>query len=170
MTSAPTFTKHSSQKRLMSLMPPKALDLVVDVLTYGAKKYSPNNWVNAPTWSTYYDAALRHLNAFWSGEDVDGESGLSHLGHAMCCIIFLAEFQRRGLSVDDRYTDVRVVPATTGTAAPDVTHASFGLFPYPCGVKTGSAVLMYEYTSPLWANVTCRVCLAIRDIKIAEGK
>ena len=38
----------------------------------------------------YFDAALRHLTAWQTGEQVDAESGLPHLAHAICCLLFMA--------------------------------------------------------------------------------
>jgi hypothetical protein len=54
-------------------------------------------------WSRYYGAALRHLNKWNSGVDVDDESGLPHLAHAGCCIAFLLASQISGHGTDDRF-------------------------------------------------------------------
>ena len=72
------------------LLPWEAAESIVAVLTYGAKKYAPDNWrrVDGGRWR-YYGAALRHLVAWWRGERVDPESGLHHLAHAGCCVLFL---------------------------------------------------------------------------------
>lgn len=53
-------------------------------------------------WSRVYAAALRHLLAWWGGEDEDPETELSHLAHAACCVVFLVAYQGRGVGVDDR--------------------------------------------------------------------
>lgn len=42
-------------------------------------------------------AAMRHLAAWRDGEQLDEESGLPHLAHALCCIVFLRELDRAGL-------------------------------------------------------------------------
>lgn len=97
-----TFQKFDGDKLRYDLMPPHAVAAIVAVLTFGAKKYAPGNWINAPTWSRYYAALQRHLHAWWSGEAVDPETGLSHLAHAGCCLVFLMEFERLRISVDDR--------------------------------------------------------------------
>ena len=65
-----------------------AVASVVDVLTFGAAKYSDDNWKNVEP-KRYTDALYRHLNAHHKGEANDAESGLPHLAHAACCVLFL---------------------------------------------------------------------------------
>ena len=85
--------KYDSGKAQWSLMQWKALSQVVDVLTYGAKKYSPDNWKKVPNArQRYIDAGFRHFAAYAGGEKNDSETGLSHLAHAMCCMLFLLSF------------------------------------------------------------------------------
>ncbi len=48
----------------------------------GAVKYSDDNWRKGYDWGLSYGAMRRHLRAFWTGEDNDPETGLSHLAHA----------------------------------------------------------------------------------------
>jgi len=72
------------------LLPWDAVGKVVAVLTYGAKKYADNNWQKVEPWrERYFAAAQRHLTAWYLGERIDRESGLHHLAHACCCILFL---------------------------------------------------------------------------------
>ncbi len=88
--------KHDAEKPRWDLLPVKGVALVVDVLTFGAKKYAPDGWRTVPEWRRrYYAAALRHMVAWWSGERHDPESGLPHLAHAGCCLLFLAELEER---------------------------------------------------------------------------
>jgi hypothetical protein len=85
-------TKHDAEKPRWDLLPFAAVSAVVDVLTFGAKKYAPDNWRTVPEARRRYTAAaLRHTVAWWRGERVDAESGLPHLAHAACCLLFLAE-------------------------------------------------------------------------------
>lgn len=87
--------KDDAGKDRWSLLPVKAIKAVVRVLTYGAEKYDDENWRKVPDGRRrYYDAALRHIVAWWDGEQNDPESNLPHLAHAACCIIFLMEFDR----------------------------------------------------------------------------
>jgi hypothetical protein len=84
--------KDDAQKPMWNLLPFKALAQVVGVLTYGARKYAPENWRKvANPRERYFAAALRHLVAWKGGEKIDPESGLSHLGHALCCLLFLCD-------------------------------------------------------------------------------
>lgn len=85
--------KFDQEKPQWSLMPWAALSQVVDVLTYGAKKYAPDNWKKVPNArQRYIDAGFRHLTAYAAGEKQDKETGMSHLAHAMCCMLFLLAF------------------------------------------------------------------------------
>ena len=72
------------------------------VLTYGARKYEKDNWRKGLAWSRCYAATLRHLFAWQSGETNDPETGLNHLAHAACEILFLLEFSRTHPELDDR--------------------------------------------------------------------
>lgn len=82
--------KDDVTKRRFSLLPLSAVTAIVDVLEFGARKYAPNNWMIVPDARTrYWDAAVRHLVAWREGEQLDAESGLHHLAHAGCCVIFL---------------------------------------------------------------------------------
>ncbi len=83
-------TKHDSGKWRFSLVPVCAIKSVIDVLEFGAKKYAPGNWKTVPDAKTrYFDATIRHVTAWWEGEKSDSESGLPHLAHAVCCLLFL---------------------------------------------------------------------------------
>lgn len=82
--------KNDAEKWRWDLLPWDAVEEVVKVLTYGARKYSVDNWKLVPrARDRYFSAAMRHLVAWRKGEKVDGEWGFSHLAHAICCLIFL---------------------------------------------------------------------------------
>lgn len=63
------------------------------------------NWEKGFKWSRLFGSTLRHLFAWYRGETIDPESGLNHLSHAACNIIFLLEFSHTGAGEDDRPTD-----------------------------------------------------------------
>ena len=89
--------KFDDGKLAWSLLPFKALESVVDVMMYGAKKYSPDNWKKVPDpIKRYKDAMLRHVISYCTGEKKDPESGKSHLAHAICCALFIIYFEVTG--------------------------------------------------------------------------
>jgi len=86
--------KHDKEKIRMDLLPFDALEEVAKILTFGAKKYSANNWQNVENAKERYEAALlRHLSAHKKGEKIDNDSGLSHLSHVACNALFLIWFE-----------------------------------------------------------------------------
>ncbi|WP_223178575.1 dATP/dGTP diphosphohydrolase domain-containing protein [Photorhabdus heterorhabditis] len=86
------YDKHDAGKYRFSLLPLQPVIETLRVLEFGANKYSPNGWKYVPDGITrYFDALMRHLFAYRSGEKYDPESNLSHLAHAVCCLLFLME-------------------------------------------------------------------------------
>lgn len=94
--------KFDGGKVRMDLIPVRPLNDIAQVLTVGAAKYGARNWEKGMDWSRLYGAALRHITAFWSGEDNDPETGLPHLAHAICCLNFLLEYRYTHKNLDDR--------------------------------------------------------------------
>lgn len=87
---APAGQKHDQSKPRYSLIPADALAAIVGVLEYGATKYAPNNWKHVENArERYYNASMRHIQAWWSGEQNDPETRLPHLAHAACSLMFL---------------------------------------------------------------------------------
>lgn len=84
--------KYDGEKPRMYLLPPKALTEVAKVLTFGANKYDEDNWKKLDNLQNRYTgAALRHIFAHMDGEELDPETGLDHLAHALCCLLFKLE-------------------------------------------------------------------------------
>lgn len=84
--------KFDNGKAPIHLVPPEVITSMATVLAFGAEKYGENNWrqdVDVTTWGRTYSSMQRHLNAFWSGEDTDPESGLPHLDHALTQLMIL---------------------------------------------------------------------------------
>lgn len=96
--------KHDTDKTRYDLLPFLALEEVAKVLTFGAKKYDDWNWSKGFKFSRVISAMFRHLTAWVTGQDKDPETGLSHLAHAACCVLFLLTFELTKTGVDDRYT------------------------------------------------------------------
>jgi len=75
---------------------------LLEVLRRGASKYGERNWESGMAWSRVYAALERHLHAWWSGESIDPETGLSHLAHAMANMMFLNHYEALAVGKDDR--------------------------------------------------------------------
>ena len=95
--------KFDGDKLPVNLLSTQAMLQTAAVLKFGADKYHAHNWRDGFAWSRPLAAAMRHIMAFNDGEDKDPESGLSHLAHAACCIMFLLEFEKTHPHLDDRY-------------------------------------------------------------------
>ena len=95
--------KFDDDKLPVNLLSSEALLQTAAVLKFGANKYHAHNWRDGFVWSRPLAAAMRHIMAYNDGEDKDPESGLSHLAHAACCIMFLLEFEKTHPELDDRY-------------------------------------------------------------------
>lgn len=98
----PAGKKYDDNKTRFDLLPPKSLTLIADVLAAGARKYHAYNWKGGIAYSRLYAATLRHLMAWWDGQDKDPETAISHLAHAGCCLMFLLEFETTRSDLDDR--------------------------------------------------------------------
>ena len=96
------FVKNDGDKPRTDLLPVDALEEVAKVLGHGAEKYAPNNWRKVDDRMRFYGAAMRHLFAYHRGEDTDPDSGLPHLSHAACSVLFLLECELRGHGADTR--------------------------------------------------------------------
>lgn len=100
--------KYDEGKSPLALLSSEWLLAVGSVMGFGAKKYAAHNWRNGIACSRLMSSALRHVVAFNSGEDVDSETGLSHLAHASCCLMFAFELQKTHPDLDDRYKQKKI--------------------------------------------------------------
>lgn len=93
-----------SNKLPLHLWPETATALGCLALLEGNLKYGRTNWRAAGVKSSiYFDACKRHLNAWFDeGEDIDLESGLPHLAHALACIAIIVDAKAAGKLTDDR--------------------------------------------------------------------
>jgi len=83
------YKKHDKGKLRWRLFPFEILTEVVEIFDFGAEKYGVDNWKKCDDWDRYFDAMMRHIMSWRSGEKSDPESGKHHLSHAVCCAIFL---------------------------------------------------------------------------------
>lgn len=100
--SLPEGYKDDKEKLPYDLIAPEILEELAKVMQYGAIKYEPYNWAKGMKWSRVFAALMRHMWAWWGGEDKDPETGFSHLSHAACCIQFLIAYEKRKVGVNDR--------------------------------------------------------------------
>jgi deoxycytidylate deaminase len=85
------FIKFDGDKLRPDLVPISSINALAEVLTFGARKYKPNNWRNNKDLSRYEAAMWRHWLKYLEGEMHDKESGMPHLWHAMTNMAFLIE-------------------------------------------------------------------------------
>lgn len=88
-----TGMKFDGDKLDYTLLPWDSIEDIVKVLEFGARKYARDNWKNVEA-ERYVKAAFRHLIAYQQGETVDQESGLPHLAHLGCCVLFLLNLEK----------------------------------------------------------------------------
>ena len=93
--------KGQKQAQLGAVDPLSLLELA-EVAGYGADKYERFNYLKGYEWSLSMDAMMRHVLAFWAGEDMDPESGLPHPAHAAWHCLALCSYIRRNAEFDDR--------------------------------------------------------------------
>ena len=104
--------KKDHGKPMWDLLPLNIIEGIVNVLTFGANKYTANSWQNVDNAENRYFAALmRHLSRYQSGEQIDQESGINHLHHAACNIVFLMWFEERAKA--HRLTNGHTASATS---------------------------------------------------------
>lgn len=84
--------KADAGKLRYDLIPLRAEEMLAAVLTHGAERYGANSWRSVPNARVRYFAALRRHIAQWAlGNHTDADSGLPHLAHALCNVVFLLE-------------------------------------------------------------------------------
>ena len=92
-----------AKKVPMWLLPPYALQQTAWVHKLGASKYQPYNWRDTGVCATtYISAIMRHLDAWRDGEDIDPESGVTHLAHISASCNILMDAHQCSKLIDDR--------------------------------------------------------------------
>jgi len=95
--------KNDAEKPRFDLLSPSLLEDTARVMAFGARKYGDRNYLNGAglRFGRVFAALMRHLWAWWRGEDSDEETGISHLAHAACNLMMLYDLVERG-GQDDR--------------------------------------------------------------------
>lgn len=99
--------KHDDGKPRMDLIPPVALEEIAQVFAKGAEKYGEHNYRHGLKYSRIVGAAMRHINEFNAGIDLDADDGLPHLAHAACCLMMLQWMSKHRPDMDDRWKEER---------------------------------------------------------------
>lgn len=105
---ATAFKKFDDGKLRWHLMPEQALEEVLKVLEFGAKRYGEMNWIDNASqveWTRYQNALERHLKKFKRGADLDSDSNLYELAHLACNALMLLTLQLQKKGVDNRAKD-----------------------------------------------------------------
>jgi hypothetical protein len=98
VATSPVGVKFDHGKTRYDLFTYEALDQIGQVLAYGTAKYADRNWEKGIPYGRVFAAIMRHLWAWWGGEKNDPETGLNHLAHAGCNIVFLLTFEKRNMA------------------------------------------------------------------------
>lgn len=101
--------KYDTGKSRTDLIRPEFILSLGEALSYGANKYDEKrgevpNYLKGKgfEYSKIYASAQRHLNEWYSGVDIDEESGLGHLQLAATNLMFLYTYTISNKGIDDR--------------------------------------------------------------------
>lgn len=92
--------KEKEGKLRFELIPPEMKLALAEVLTYGANKYADNNWKYVPI-QEYIGAMERHINKWELGEEINAESGLHHLKHALTNLMFICYLADKNITKEN---------------------------------------------------------------------
>lgn len=106
-TTSSTGGEKGVKEERFDLIPPEALAELARIYAMGSRKYKDHNYRLGYDWSKSYASLQRHANQWWSGEDTDEESGLSHIMHAAWHCFALYMFLLEHPEFDDRLSTVR---------------------------------------------------------------
>lgn len=127
----PKGKRYNKGKNRIELMPDRPIELLGEVYTKGAHKYTvyadeagntvkgvdipfdqkgsytvvedgSDNWRNGLSWTETIGSVERHIKAFKNGEDFDPELNTYHLANAAWGLFSLLEFYRTHPELDDR--------------------------------------------------------------------
>lgn len=102
ITDPETGGQKGSKLAQLGALDPASLLVLGEVAGMGTVKYERYNFLRGYAWSLSFDAMMRHALAFWSGEDVDPESGMPHMAHVAWHGLTMVAFLLHGLGTDDR--------------------------------------------------------------------
>lgn len=128
------------KKAPMSTVSAAVLSEVGVAMLEGASKYGRHNYrgvgVRA---SVYYDATIRHLFAWWEGEDLDPDSGMSHITKAITSLVVLRDAMIQSKVEDDRPPRSKPFYPGLNQAAAEIIEKHADKQPYHYTIKDGAA-------------------------------
>lgn len=100
--------KNDNGKPPITLIPREAIEGAARAFDFGARKYDRHNFRNGIDMSRLLDASMRHILAYANGEDLDPESGLSHLDHGIASLCMAKFMEANRPERDDRWKEKKV--------------------------------------------------------------
>ena len=97
-----SFKKDDEGKPKFHLIPTVAIQEEMKAMLSGLENYGKDNWKKGADYSRYFDATMRHLLAFWGGEDIDPKSKVPHLAHARASLGIIMGMMDKEIGKDDR--------------------------------------------------------------------
>lgn len=109
LSKPPNPMKFDAKKTPLRLLPIIPLYCIAKVFGFGARKYAANSWRSkdheAVSWMRTFDSILNHMLLWAGGQDLDPQSGMSHLWHAGTQLMILINQVETKSGVDDRFHD-----------------------------------------------------------------
>jgi len=84
------------------LVPVGPLTKLAEHYGRGAEKYEDRNWERGIDWSLSYAALMRHVVAWWGGEDCDEDTGSTHMAAVAWHAFALMEYATTHPELDNR--------------------------------------------------------------------
>lgn len=155
--------KYDEGKLRYDLIPPEAMEALAHIYTMGAVKYGPNNWERGMSWSRIIGALFRHLYSWIKGDEIDKESGKSHLWHVLWNVAALVTYEARKIGVDDRSCKNKELPGFghEPIAKNDTEPTGYQIWTYPNETPKIKA-------SAINPNKSCVVNYSV-EYKLPEG-
>lgn len=97
----PATAKTDTGKDRLDLLPYAGLSSAAKAFEYGMSQYGHNNYQNAKSYRPFLAAATRHLLKKLDGEDLDNDSGLDHICHALACLLMAEKLKELGKPIND---------------------------------------------------------------------
>lgn len=96
-------TAAAASKPRVAAVPPIAIMALGAAMQTGADKYGYFNWRSTSvTASVFYNAMLRHLEQWYSGEQHASDTGVHHLAHLMAGAAIILDAEMNNVFKDDR--------------------------------------------------------------------